>query len=136
MATLNVTPSAVAPVKVDEQFTGPTAEVITAGQFVRFNVTTGFFELGNGTTAGEGRRGGIAVTGAPVAGQAITVVTKGIVDMGNALGSLTYDDDVYLSNTDGTLADAAGSVSYIVGVVVPGFGSTTPDKLLQVGGIG
>lgn len=136
MATLNITASAVAPVKVEEQFTGPAAEIITAGQFVRFNTTNGKFELGNGTTAGESRRGGIAITGAPVAGQTITVVTKGIIDLGNALGSLTYDDDVFLDNTDGVLGDTAGSVSYVVGVVVPGFASLTPDKLLQVGGIG
>lgn len=136
MATLNITASAVAPVRVIEQFTGPTAEVITAGQFVRHNVTTGFLELGNGLDAAEARRGGIAIDSAAVAGQTITVVTKGIVDLGNALGSLTYDDDVYLSNTDGVLGDAAGSVSYVVGVVVPGFASSTPDKLLAVGGIG
>jgi hypothetical protein len=136
MATLNITASAVAPVRVIEQFTGPAGEVITAGQFVRFNTTTGHFELGNGTTAGEGRRGGIAIKSAPVIGMAITVVTKGIVDLGNALGSLTYDDDVFLSNTDGVLGDAAGSVSYVVGVVVPGFASLTPDKLLAVGSLG
>lgn len=136
MATLNVTAADVGPVQVHEQFTGPAAEVITAGQFVRFNVTTGQIELGNATTAAEGRRGGIAIDGAAAVGQTITVVTKGIVDLGNALGSLTYDDDVYLSNTDGVLGDAAGSVTYIVGVVVPGYASLTPDKLLMVGGIG
>lgn len=136
MATLNVVAADVAPVRVTEQFTGPTAEIITAGQFVRFSTTTGLFELGNGLSAAEGRRGGIAIDGAPVAGQTITVVTDGIVSLGNALGGLTYDDDVFLSNTDGVLGDAAGSTSYIVGVVVPAFGSLTPDKLLKVGGIG
>jgi hypothetical protein len=136
MATLNVVAASVAPVQVHEQLTGPAGEVITKGQFVRLNTTTGLFELGNGTTAAEGRRGGIAIESAPVAGLAITVVTKGILDMGNALGSLTYDDDVFLSNTDGVLGDAAGSVSYVVGVVVPGFASLTPDKLLAVGGLG
>lgn len=136
MALLNVTASAVAPVRPIEQFTAPAGEIITAGQFVRFNTTTGYLELGNGLTATEARRGGIAIDSAPVIGMTITVVTKGVIDLGNALGSLTYDDDVYLSNTDGQLADAAGSVSYIVGVVVPGFASLTPDKLLAVGGLG
>ena len=136
MATLNVVAARVAPVRVIEQFTAPAGEAITAGQFVRFNTTTGKLELGNGTTAAEARRGGIAIDSAPVAGLAVTVVSKGIVDLGNALGSLTYDDDVFLSNTDGVLGDAAGSSSYVVGVVVPGWAADPPDKLLAVGGIG
>ena len=39
----------------------------------------------------------------------MTVVRKGWIDMGDALGDLTYDDDVFLSDTAGTLADAAGT---------------------------
>ena len=123
--------TAVRPVHVIDQFTGPVAEAITIGQYVRYNVTTGKVELGKGTTAAEARKGGIAVQSA-AAGEKVTAVRKGIVDVGNALSALTYDDDVYLSDTDGTLADAAGTVSLIVGTVVPAWGATTADKLLRV----
>ncbi len=59
-------------------------------------------------------------------------VIDGVIDVGNALSALGYDDDVYLSNVDGTLADATGTVDKLIGNVVPGFGATTPDKLLAV----
>ena len=131
MANLGITASDVAPVEVIEQFTGPAAESINAGQYVRYNVTTGKIELGNATTAAEARSGGIAITSAG-AGETVTAVRKGIVDVGDALTALAYDADVYLSDTDGTLADAAGTVSKIVGTVVPVWGYTTADKALRV----
>jgi tetrahydromethanopterin S-methyltransferase subunit E len=53
--------------------------------------------------------------------------------VGEALDSLAYGAVVYLSNTDGTLADTAGTVSKKIGVVVPALATvSTPDKLLLV----
>ena len=130
MADLTITTAR--PVNVIEQFTGPSAEVLTLGQYARFNVTTGKIELGNATNAAEARDGGIVITPAEYAGAPVTIVSKGLIDVGNALSALTYDDDVFLSDTDGTLADAAGTVSKIVATVVPANGATTADKLLRV----
>lgn len=135
-ANLSITAANVAAVSkpgdgFDEQHTGPAAEAIEAGQYVRFNVSSGKVELGNATTAAEARKGGIAINNAG-AGLAVTFVRKGIIDVGNALSALTYDDDVYLSDTDGTLADTHGTETLIVGTVVPGWGHTTADKLLRV----
>ena len=129
MANLSI--SEVAPVKVVEQFTAPAGEAITKGQAVRFDTSTGYFTKANGSAAGEARIKGIALE-TVVAGQPLTAVVKGILDLGDALDALTYDDDVYLSDTDGTLADSAGTVSVIVGETVPGLGHTTPDKLLRI----
>lgn len=129
MADLTIT--RCRPVEVIDQFTGPLAEAVAEGQYVRFNVTTGMVELGNGTNAAESRGGGLAISGG-VARQTITAVRQGVLDVGNALSALTYDDDVFLSDTDGTLADAAGTVSKIVCTVVSGYAATTPDKLLRV----
>ena len=135
MANLSITAADVAPVRVDEAdlFTGPAAEAITAGQYVRLNTTTGYVELGNGSSTAEARAGGIAIKSAAVAGEPVSYVTQGLVSLGNALGGLAYGADVYLSDTDGTLADAAGTVSRIVGTVHPAYGSTSGvDKLLRV----
>lgn len=129
MADLTV--SEIAPVKVIEQFTAPAGEAITKGNAVRFDTTTGKVTGANGSSAAEARCSGIALE-TVVAGQAVTVIRKGIIDLGDALDALTYDDDVFLSNTDKTLADAAGTVTLIVGTVVPGLGHTTPDKLLRL----
>lgn len=121
----------IRPVVTLEQSTGPVNEAVAAGQYVRINVTTGQIELGQGDNAAEARKGGLALHAAAV-NETLTFIRKGIVDVGEALVNLTYDDDVFLSDTDGTLADTAGSVTLIVGTVVPGWGATTADKLLRL----
>lgn len=133
MATLTVSAGRVARINSDFEdiFTGPAGEAITAGQYVRYNTTTGQIELGNGSSVGEARRGGLALKSAAI-GERLSVMRKGIVDLGDALGGLTYDDDVYLSDTDGVLADAQGTVALIVGTVIPIWGHTTADKALRV----
>ena len=122
----------VAPVKVIEQMTGPAAAAIDAGTPVYMSTTTGQFTAADASAAPTARCCGIAITTTSQANESMTVVRKGWLDMGDALGDLTYDDDVYLSDTVAVLADGAGTVSLIVGTVVPAFIGTTPDKLLRV----
>jgi hypothetical protein len=115
-----------------EIITAPAAEAITAGQIVRWTTTTGTLALGNGTTAPESQIVGVAISEANQAGITITAVRKGVVDLGDALDALAFNAVVYASDTDGTLGDAAGTVSKVVGEVIPAFGATTADKLLRV----
>lgn len=127
----NLTVSSITPVKVFEQVTAPINETVAAGQYVRFNTSTGKLELGNGSSSGEAAKGGLALTGG-VAGETITAVVSGWVDIGNALSALAFNASVYLSDTDGTLADGAGTSSRVVGRVYPSWGATSSDKLLKV----
>ena len=131
-ADLVIVAADVAPVEVIEMFTGPAKEVILKGQYVRYNVTDGKIEKGKGTETAEARKGGIAILGANAAGITITAVRRGIIDIGDAMSALDFDADVFLSDTDGTLADTAGSVTLIVGTVVPAWNATTADKLLRI----
>ncbi len=131
MADLTITPAKVAVIESREQFTGPAAEDIVAGDYVRLDTANGKVTKGNATSAAEARRGGIAVTTAK-AGLACTAIRKGKVAVGDALNALGYDADVYLSNTDGKLADAAGTTLLVVGQVFPAWGATTADKVLRV----
>lgn len=113
------------------QATLPAAEAITAGEAVRID-TNGKFTGANGTTTTENRIYGIA-TKAAAAGTAVTAVRKGVLDGFNLSGA--YDAIVYLSDTDGTLGTTAGTVSTIVGRVIPAWGQpvgTAADKLLFV----
>lgn len=106
-------------------------EAILAGAPVRIH-TDGKWTNSNGTTAGEARAWGIA-TASVAAGFALTAVRQGLLD--GYTFSQAYDAAIYLSDTDGTLADAAGTVSTIVGRVVPGTATTLGtayDKLLSV----
>lgn len=132
MTDLVIDSTKVREIEVIEQFTGPAAEAIEAGDYVRLNPTTGKIEKGNATTAAEARKGGPALTSAVQANDTITFLRKGIVWVGDALDALTFDDDVFLSNTDGTLADAAGTVSLVVGTVVPLYGQSAYKRGLRV----
>ena len=118
-----------------EQMTLPTEEVVSPGQVARLATATGKFTKANGTTAPEARAYGVVVGGkANVAGEPVTAIKQGVID-GYDLSGLAYDAPVYLSDTDGALADAAGTVSVIVGRVIPGTSTTLGtafDKLLLV----
>lgn len=135
MANLTVVVADVAPVKSNyaDESSGIAVEAIIKGQYVRLDATTGKYALGNATNATEvGKRGGIALSSAS-AGGALTVLHRGIIDLGSTtFSSLNYGAVVYLSDTDGTLADAAGTVSTVVGYVEPGLAESTFSKLLYV----
>jgi len=116
-----------------EQMTLPAIEAVTAGQAVRLDTSTGKFTKANGSSSGEARIYGIA-TKTVAAGEPVTAIRKGVMD-GFALSALDYDAPIYLSDTDGTLADAAGTVSVVVGRVIPATGTTLGtgfDKILFV----
>jgi len=114
-----------------EQATLPAGEAILAGAPVRFD-THGNFVNGNATTSTEAAIYGIA-TSSVAANEALTAVKKGVLDgftLNGAFGSLAY-----VSDTDATIADAAGTVSVIVGRVIAAKGQqigTAADKLLAV----
>jgi diaminopimelate decarboxylase len=128
-----VTANKVEIVESIEQMTLPTDEAVTAGMAVRINTTTGKFTKSNGSAAGEARIYGIA-TKTVASGMPVTAVRKGVMD-GWDLSGLAYDAVVYLSDTDGRLGDAAGTVSTVVGRVIPGTSEalgTAFSKLLLV----
>ena len=132
MADLSITAADVAPLEIVEQFTAPAAAACTAGEYLKPDATSGKLEEGQANIAGNvGNGPGIALRSAG-ADEAVTIMRKGILSLGDALAGLSYDDPVYLSDTLGTLADSAGTVSTIVGYVVPVWDGTTPGKALKV----
>lgn len=115
------------------QRTLPAAEAITAGMAVRYDPSTGKFTRAKGTDATEANAYGVA-TRTVRAGDALTAVRKGDMD-GWDLSGLDYGDPVYLSDTDGRLADAAGTVTKLIGRVAPATATTLGtayDKILDV----
>lgn len=114
-----VTSNRVEVVESFEQMTLPAAEALSPGNAVRLDTSSGKFTKANGTSAAEARIYGIACgTHAIAAGMPVTAVRRGV--LGGFNFSQAYDAAIYLSDTDGTLADAAGTVSTVVGRVVPG----------------
>lgn len=128
-----VTANKVSIVESFIQMTLPAGVAITAGAAVRIDATTGRFIPAAGGTAPEARVYGIAARTVP-AGVAVTAIRKGVMD-GFDLSGLAYDAAVHLSDTDGSLADAAGTVGAVAGRVIPGTSSPLGvgfDKLLFV----
>ena len=127
----NLTITVIRPVVVLDQFTGPAVEAIAVGQWCRLDPSTGKVALGKATDLAEAAPGGMALS-AVAAGGAVTVVKAGIVDIGDALGTINFGASIYLSDTDGTLADGTGTKTKVVGRVEPGWASTTVDRLLRI----
>ena len=128
-----VTANKVEVVESFEQMTLPAAEAITAGAPVRLDTTSGKFTNANGTTTAENRIYGIAVKTA-AAGMPVTAIRRGVLDGFDFSGN-NYDAAIYLSDTDGRLGDTAGTVSTVVGRVIPGTSEalgTAFSKLLLV----
>lgn len=131
MALITVVDADVAPVDVIEQFTAPADVAVARGEYVRIT-TTGNWILSDASAAGDiGGTRGIALNAAAI-GEAVTAVLKGVVSLGVAFADQDIDDPIYLSDTAGTLADAAGTVSTVIGYVIPGNANTAPDKLLRL----
>jgi len=130
---LSITATDVAPVLVIEQTTAPAHEAIDAGEMVYLVAATGKLGLADqDESAPLNHPVGVAITTANAANITVTVVRKGILDLGDALASLNFDDIVYLSGTAGAMADGDPGNTIVVGRVVPGWGYTTADKLLRV----
>lgn len=106
MADISITASRVAAVEAIDEQTLPAAEVITAGQIVRID-TDGKFAPANASSEAEADWYGIAINGAIAAGYPVRAVRKGKVNIGDGMTSLAYNAKVYLSHTDGVLADAS-----------------------------
>jgi hypothetical protein len=117
MADLTVTAAKVAtidPLKA-EIYSGIAAETITAGKAV-YQTTSGTVGIADANVANKQQIRGIALNGGG-AGQAIDVLKRGRV-YGFTLTDQTYDDPIFLSDTAGALADAAGTLTVPCGLVV------------------
>jgi hypothetical protein len=134
MAAITVTAADVGLVRAEENglLTGPVNEAIDAGEYVVQDPTTGHLELGDASALSTATHGGVAVA-TVAAGQYLTAVRDGLVDLGDALDGLNHGDAVFLSNTAGGLDDATGTVTKRIGFVEGVFANgATADKLLRV----
>lgn len=131
MANLTVTSDEVAALfpEQTEIYDAIAAETITAGQAVYLN-SSGKVALASASASGTAGARGIALNDA-AAGQAVSILKQGAV-YGFTLTSLAYDAEVYLSDTDGSLADAAGTVSVQVGRVMALTNTGTLTKVLYL----
>lgn len=115
-----------------EQVESRLGETCAEGDLVRLDPTNGTFTGANGTSTTENAWVGILLKGG-VAGEYVTALQKGKI-AGFDLSGLNWGVAVYASDTDKTLADAAGTASAIVGRVYPARASGgTLDKILKVG---
>ena len=112
----------------EHQHTAPAGEAFSAGQYIRFS-SAGKFELGKATNNAEIGDGFIAEKSVAIGEVATGLKNPCLLEVGDSLSGLAYGAPVYLSDTDGTLADAAGTVPFIVGTVVPGWAGSAKKVL-------
>lgn len=130
MADLTVTAANVSRAypDTDETFDVIAGAAITEGQPFYID-SNGEAQLGDASAAGTAQIRGIALS-AGQAKQVISAIKRGWLE-GMGISGLAYDARVYLSDTAGSLADAAGTVSVTVGRVLPATDSDR-TKLLYV----
>ncbi len=118
MADLTRTADSVALIYPDRAVTFPVklTETVTRGQAGYIVATTGKVGIADANGSGKQQfRGLFLEPGA--SGQGVSLLKEGHVS-GFDLSDLNYDALVYLSDTAGELADAAGTLPVIVGRVV------------------
>lgn len=116
-----------------EQITLPLGESINVGQLVRIDPSTGKFTKGNGTTPTEAAIYGVLAS-KDRAGAVGTAIRQGVID-GFDLSGMNYWAPIYASDTDGAPDTAAGTVSTVVGRVIPATAVTAGnafDKLFLI----
>ena len=104
------------------------AEALTAGQPVYMLTAAGTVGVADANAANKQQFRGIALSTVG-AGQAVSVLKRGHIYGFTLAGD--YDSMAYLSDTAGKLADAAGTLTVIVGRVV-GLPDNSNTKILYV----
>ncbi len=118
-------------------------EQITAGQAFRISTTTGKATKANASVVAEAGQSvagtynaelWVCIASARQAGNTVTGIRKGELD-GFNLDALAYGAPVFLNDADGSIGDAAGTISTQIGRVRPVSLTGTPsgaDKVLAV----
>lgn len=103
---------------------------LSAGDLVYINSSTGRLVKTNAGASGTAKCAGMVLKSA-AAGQVVTVIGRGWIGGFSPSGS--YYSDLYASDTAGAVDTAAGTVSLVVGKVMPlpdDYG--TPTKILYI----
>lgn len=131
MADLTTTPTLIGIIdNFDSKIESYIADAaLTAGQAVYTDATSGKSKVASAAASGTAQFRGIALQSVG-AGSAVDVLERGRV-YGFTV-TQNYDAPLYLSNTSGAIADAAGTVSVPVGRVVPMADSPTLTKVVEI----
>src|SRR5688500_10885743 len=130
MAAVTVTAASISPAfgATAEIYPFVAGEALTAGHAVYFN-SSGKVVKASAAAAGTAKVAGIALQTVG-SGQTVDVLKLGQLE-GLTLTALAYGAKVYLSDTAGGLDTAAGTVSKVIGSVVP-TSEQGSNKLLYV----
>jgi hypothetical protein len=132
MADIALTAAQIAAVKpeISEIIDVTLAATVTKGQALYLVAASGKYGVADANDSGKEQVRGIALK-AGAAGETIPMLKRGPV-AGFTISGMNYDAPAYLSNTAGALADAAGTMTVVVGRVIPLNDSPTFSKVLWV----
>lgn len=126
-----LTAAQIAAVKpeISEIFDVTLAETVTKGQPL-YLTSAGTFGVADANGSGKQQVRGIALAGG-AAGETVPMLKRGPL-YGFTLSSMAYDDPAYLSDTAGSLSTAVGTMTVVVGRVIPLNDRPTYTKVLFV----
>lgn len=132
MSDIALTAAQIAPVKpeLSEIMDVTLAETVTKGQAGYLVAASGKYGVADANASGKQQIRGIFVAGG-AAGDTVPLLKRGPM-FGFTLAGLNYDAPLYLSDTAGALADAAGTMTVVVGRVIPINDGPTFTKVLFV----
>ena len=116
-----------------EQIAGMAGENLLAGDVVYIDSVTGYFKKASASTAVTAESYGIVVKDCDK-NMPCTVFRSGNFG-GFDLTTNPYWGVIYLSDTFGRIADSPGTISKVLGHVVPAYGQalgSAPDKLVML----
>lgn len=129
MAQINVNRDQVRLVRTDLEGStfGPAAQAVDEGRYIRQNAAGKYAH-------GGGAGGGIAYSRAIRANYTVSVIKRGLLELGDALQAIPVNTDVFANPADGTLHDATGVDFVKVGSVEGHFleNRSVPRRLLRV----
>lgn len=131
MADIALTAAQIAAVKpeISEIIDVTLAATVTKGQAL-YLTSAGTYGVADANDAGKQQARGIALAGG-AAGETIPMLKRGPV-AGFTLTGQAYDAPIYLSDTAGALGDGAGTMTVVVGRVMPLNDRPTYTKVLWV----
>lgn len=110
---------------------------LVAGDMVRIDSGTGKFVLADATTAPNARVWGMLLDSATCVNCPVTAIRRGVVSVngGFAFRNMNFDAPVYLADTQGRISDTPGTVSTVLGRLIPVWpehGRGPATKMLKV----
>ena len=115
-----------------EKWESPAGAILTPGQVVRQDTTTGKWVLAAATSAPSAGKPFINISRANVANLGCFAMRRGYLYIDTGLDAMAPDALIYLSDTPGGLSTTAGTVTVVLGFVMMLYVTVAGRKVAKI----